>query len=47
MKKPEEWQADPLKEIEEIGQYMRDLPRWALEGTKAIKQVVNIPVITK
>ena len=47
LQKLEEWQADPEREISRIGEFLRDLPMWALEGTKTIKQAVNIPVIVK
>lgn len=47
LQKSEEWRADPERELSKVGEYLRDLPMWALEGTKTIKQAVNIPVIAK
>jgi dihydroorotate dehydrogenase/Pyruvate/2-oxoacid:ferredoxin oxidoreductase delta subunit len=43
----EEWEADQARGVERVREYASDLTAWISEGTRFVKQAVNIPVIAK
>ena len=47
MERVEEWKTNTGEEFGRVGEHMRNLLMQVSEGTKIIKQAVNIPVITK